>query len=399
MTIRLLQTQLLCLAVGLCLYLLLANIGLPENNKFLKYMPFLLMVIAASLNVFHTRNHFGEVWRIFWPLVLLAGWVIIASLYARFVVNIDETALPMGLSMLVAPMTAVLVPSLSIGWLDHFRKVGLYLAFPAAFLIYLYGKLQGVQVLHEEVMYLLPLPLLFLQNTFVSVQKVVTILFLFMIIALLSHKNTAYLTALTATACLVYLRYRFVSLPKKAIILQNVVGIQTFLLGMLVFTFLWIDKEKYLPDGSAVYRLHTYELAWSKFLESPLFGDYFTGSFVLLFDLYEIGGAYQYLPTHSDLLDVLSHGGIVGMGLLLVGIFYICRCGFQLLNGYTKSTNFLGVFSYFNVVLFSGFVAMAFNPTTLNPLRAFFVWFSAGCLGGLYIYFEQDRSATEEGQQ
>ena len=78
-------------------------------------------------------------------------------------------------------------------------------------------------------------------------------------------------------------------------------------IGILTSAYLYF--RDYLPSGNANVRLHQYYGALGEFMRSPLWGQRYTG--VSGFAIRQ-GSETLTIPTHSDVLDLLKAGGLLG---------------------------------------------------------------------------------------
>ena len=108
---------------------------------------------------------------------------------------------------------------------------------------------------------------------------------------------------------------------------------------------------------------------------SPFVGTVFSGSPQI-----EINGLPFDIPAHSDWLDIVAFGGILGLVLLGAPAGYV-------IWKTTKKITFVGdssgskafiVFCLFYGVL--AFVAMVVNPIMSVPYLSFWLWFSLGTM-------------------
>lgn len=150
------------------------------------------------------------------------------------------------------------------------------------------------------------------------------------------------------------------------------------------------DRE-FIPSGNTEFRLHMYELAFDKFTDSPLWGTVFSDSPVQKFELYDTGVARNLLPTHSDLLDLLAHGGLIAIGLWLLAhlrVFGAVRRTI-LARREAHSRHVYAMTQTLTCMMLLAIVTYAFNPMLLNPSRALLIWSQVGMLAGLACHFAQ----------
>jgi hypothetical protein len=141
-----------------------------------------------------------------------------------------------------------------------------------------------------------------------------------------------------------------------------------------------------LPDGNTKYRFFTYERTWEDFIASPIWGKSFSGAGAEQFGLFQVGASTQILPSHSDLLDILGQGGVIGMALFIFAIWRIARYSHkQYLDRPASALNdtLIAHFHWLTVSCICTVPVIAFNPILLQPGKAFVTWMNLGILIGL----------------
>lgn len=132
--------------------------------------------------------------------------------------------------------------------------------------------------------------------------------------------------------------------------------------------------------------MHTYLAAWERFMESPLWGTLFLAEAVEKFTLYSIGVAGNVLPTHSDILDLAAHGGIIAVLLWLLGLTRIMRFSFRKILHPKFLDHPWGLYAHTLALMsLAGVVTYAFNPILLQPSMAYLLWTNLGLLLGLAL--------------
>jgi len=288
-----------------------------------------------------------------WPLTLLATYMLVGSFYARFVLHIKETFLPEAMGMLGFPIAVILLsatrrPSRFIAsffW-------ALLAASPYAMAWIIRKRVEGGQAFHEEIFLIL-------------------------------------LTILCLLAPVVTKALRRSRLGERVVVLYTLFTALLLLAGGGVF--LYLNREQYLPSGSPDVRLRTYSAALQTFLSSPVYGDAFAGPTTQwLVGLHVLGEPH--VVTHSDLLDILSHGGAIGFLLLLVGLYRVLSPALR--GGATASSiRSAQEHGLVAVVVCGTFVAI-FNPPFLDPQIGILFWFAAGALAALHAS-DEARCATQ----
>ena len=328
-----------------------------------------------------------EVWAAWWPLILLSLFVTAGSVYARAVDDIKESFLNVGLGMIFLPLFA-----LSVRSSDHPVTFMKWLAamFILMALTVLSILVSGIRIFHELMFLFVPLGAYLVLAPRFSVWRMVLGLAVIGV-CLLSFKNTTFLLVLfTLFACIGVWLARVVRIKDRlAVVLGALIVVPASLVGFFFAAQAWTLHRDALPSGNVEYRLEMYEIAWRKFLESPLWGNAFTDSSVVYFQLYKVLQETQYLPTHSDPLDLLANGGVIAAVLWLLVVkrqFFIawfagrelaaCPSGVDLTRH-----RWLAMLA---LVQIGAVITCAFNPILISPVYAFWIWGSAGVMWALY---------------
>ncbi|MGH8717713.1 MAG: O-antigen ligase family protein [Burkholderiales bacterium] len=322
-----------------------------------------------------------------WPLALLALFIIAGSAFARLAEGIGETLLNSGLYMLMLFVAAamVLLSKAPEQLIRAYFKILIAAALVMSVsLIVNYGV---EQVYHVEIFLIIPLAVycaLMLKNPLLRIGGVI----FFLSLALFSMKNTGYLIALMA---FLYLGYGF-WLPRlrRTNPLSRFSGYYVIFVIVLLIAagvmFLLAFREAYLPSGSAEFRTWAYQRAWNLFLDSPVWGTAFAARAVEKFTLYDISAAGGVLPTHSDIMDMLAHGGLIAIALWLYGLFLVARAGNRtLLTPTTYDHPWTPYAHTFAALSLAGIIAYAVNPVLTFPGNAYMLWTNLGFLLGLSL--------------
>jgi len=131
-----------------------------------------------------------------------------------------------------------------------------------------------------------------------------------------------------------------------------------------------IRSELPVSSGNADFRMHLYEKVFNLFLDSPLWGTCFSSSPVWEFTLFDMGNAgggagSQVLPSHSDILDMLGHGGLVAFIPVLVIFLALLGWLFRHLRSVAMGLQQPGIL-LFPLIAVSGMIQMSFNPVLLE---------------------------------
>lgn len=356
---------------------------------------FVLTWFGARLNT--ARATFVPLTAICWPLLLLAAWIVGGALYARFHHKIVETFLIMGAYMFVAVGAARFIADHR----DPVRILNAYLGLLLAAIVigacWQAGYVRTWSKFHEMEHLTVPLAVfLFVRAKSAAGRALAVVAMLGLM--LLVIKNTSFLV--TAIA-LFYLWWCFVRPRLKQ---THALGrmLHFYGLTMLVvlvavgYAALKLLTRNALPDGNPKYRLFTYERTWADFVDSPIWGKSFSGAGAEQFGLFQVGSSTQILPSHSDLLDILGQGGLIGMALFIFAIWRIAR--YVYVNYRNRRQGFLSstMEAHFHWVAVSCVAAVpvvAFNPIMLQPGKAFLLWMNLGIVLGIAMRCRGDNRA------
>ncbi len=383
------------------------NLRLPRDLGPIKYLGLAFGWLAWMFSVaglrFDDRRpflHRDSPFLRAWPVMLCIAYLLAGSLYARWVRDIQETFLPGALGMTayfvgLAYTLEARDPTATV------RGTVALLTLAAFYMVWQIGDrwVHGGHAFHEEIFLLVPLAVYGMLN---SERRWIGWLGLFgaLGVTVLSYKNTSYMVAALTVGYLLVLGA--IEFRRRYRGLQSVVlgyGIGMFLVaGLLAVIAVYLSFEEQLPSGSPAVRRQTYRLALEKFAASPLYGSAFTDSSVM--DLWR-GGAFLFeglysALTHSDYLDVLAHGGIVGMLLFLGALYVPARLALPHLWR-ERDRRWRAALHGLMAVFLSGAVVMLFNPVLLNlPINTMF-WLIAGMLAGL-AWRRREPPSTDPGR-
>jgi hypothetical protein len=329
----------------------------------------------------------GEVLRAWWPLLLLAAFILAGSAFARTAGATQESFLAFGLGLLFLPMFALAVraadrPFVLMKWL-----VVVYLLSVLSMLALLFAR---DHVFHEAIFVAVPAgAYLILARDFswwrslIGLAAIVSCLF--------SFKNTTFLLVLaTLLGCLaVWLPRTLRGSNPIAVALGVLVIVPAGLAACAALIWAWWQNRELLPSGNVEYRTEMYGIAWRQFLESPIWGSAFTSSSVNYFRLFKVDLGTQYLPTHSDVLDLMAHGGVIAMALWALIVWRTARMAWDALRTLVRREQgvdlrpwqWLGVLS---LIQLGGLITYAINPILISPVHAYWVWGSLGVMWALH---------------
>jgi O-antigen ligase len=344
----------------------------------------------------HAENSFGEVVRASWPLLVLAVVIVGGSLYARLIGGIQNTFLNVGLYMLAVPAAAMMMRQTEAP-MEMLRGYFRILVVAAVLMsMYLIANRGVRQVYHEQIFLVIPMAaLFFVRSTSAAVRWLGCAFFLSM--AWFSHKYTSYLIGALTGGYLAFaiLLPRLRTLPALIRVTVTYWLCAVMVVGGAIFAYFALHDASSMPTGNPEYRLHTYGAAWNRFVASPFWGTLFAAEAVDKFTLYAIGIANNVLPTHSDIMDMLAHGGILAMALWSAGLAFIAYVAWKnvlsprfLDSAWAPYAHTLGLMSL------AGIITYAFNPVLLQPGMAYLLWTNLGLLLGLSL-----RATTERDRK
>lgn len=327
-----------------------------------------------------------------WPQYCLCLLIVAGSLYAVNVNAIKESFLAMGLGMLYLPLMAMAVASSE----KPMRLVKWLAAIQIAVALSMIGfVVAGDHLYHESIFVAVPVGAYFLVARPLAPWQFVLGVVLMGACAL-SVKNTTFLMIIVSlltcvTVWLVRSIRRRSDLGRIAFVYFGALSIVILAAG---FGFAWLSIKTALPSGNVDYRMEMYSLIWNRFLGSPIWGDLFTDSSVNYFRLYKIELGTQNLPTHSDVLDILGHSGVIGIALWSAVVWRILSIGWAVgvVLTATASDRDLRPWRWLFVLFLvqvNAIVTYAVNPPLINPVYGFWVWGSAGLLWALHRHLKE----------
>ena len=372
---------LLCLA-----YLLSISqplFGIQLHRTILNHFPLILLLPALVFHLlsiaFNPRPAARvDIVSICWPLTVLAVYALLGSLAARFLFKVSDSYLSFGFYLILLPVWAAVAPTRPERVASWVRAlVTIWLLFALMALAGEVVRANSRETLHE-------IEYLVLSGFFValcvarSMGVKLAMLLLMLAAAALNQKLTGYIVAAMAVLHLLVISGRRTNWKPGYTALAILISITVAgVLAILYFAF-----RDYLPSGNPDVRLKQYEAAWRTFLDSPVWGQaYLKGSG----EDYIESARRLSLPTHSDVLDILKHGGAIGLLLFTLGYWKI----FALLNraiAATRSDRLLN--GYFVGVRFfqvSALVTFAINPLLLKGPFLIVIWGNLGLATGLAL--------------
>ena len=336
-----------------------------------------------------------EIISVWWPLLLLGAYILAGSIYAINANEVKESFLSMGLGMLYLPLLAAAVASSD----KPLRLVVWLAAIQVLAALSMLGFIFTTNHLfHESIFVAVPLGAYFLTARKLGVWNAVfgTVMILACAFAV---KNTTFLmvmASLAACAVLQFIKFlrRRRSLVRVALLYFG--GLFACVLAAALVV-VWMKVKTLLPSGNVEYRMEMYEIVWRRFLASPVWGSWFADTSVNYFRLYKIELGSQYLPTHSDILDILGHGGLFGISLWLMAVWRIMAIGWaagSVLTAVEESGRDLRPWRWLFVLFLvqvNAIITYAVNPPLIKPVYAFWIWGGVGMMWALHRTLTRDR--------
>ena len=364
--------------------------GIPLHRTILNHFSLsllgpVLLVHLVGLALNRRPPPYAELFAICLPLLLLATYALLGSAVAKWELKERDTYLTFGVYTALLPLYAASVPTL----LQRLRywALGLITIWVFFSLAALFGE--GVRISTKETLHEIEYVVVsgFLILYYAARSKAVKLLAFAMLLAaaVLNQKLTGYIIAAMAVIHIVVAAGWRRLLPQW----RAAYGV-----GAVVFTaavvaalaLLYFEFRHLLPSGNVAVRMKQYEAAMRQFIESPIWGSAYTAG---------SGEAYREsfrvlnIPTHSDVLDILKHGGLIGFGLFCWGYWKI----FALINRAVSATRALGpnhalLNAYFVGVRFfavTALVTFSLNPLLLKGPFLIVIWGNLGLAVGMAL--------------
>lgn len=373
-----------------------------ERRVPVKHLPMLillpcLLLALVGARVFRWQERRPSVLQPLLPLLLLAGFIIAGGVFARFALDIQNSFLVAGVYLLAAPMAAALLlrSGKPIALLNTFAwLVGAMAMVVFAGLVANYN----VRQVYHELEFLFPPLAVLIGFAVPRGWKRWAGMALFILMALAYKKNTGYLVAMLVISYLL----AFEAWPRwsKGDVLKKLNKAQWTLIAASAVAglvlFLLANRADYLPSGNPQFRLFTYERAWARFLESPLWGSGFAAAASDKFTVFDTGVSNNVLPTHSDVLDIFAHGGLLGVSLWLWMMLRVARLAWRHALHPRHRHHPLAPYAHWLACMsMAGVLVYTFNPIILQPAKSLLLWGSLGLLSAIAVCMH--RQADQQG--
>lgn len=342
-------------------------------------------------------------WRVLaaaWPFALLGLWIVVASIYTRRNAGINNTFITVGLYMLFGLLAArVTMLSEARGALV---RTFLYVATLAG--VFMVGKMVAMFFIESKVSYhelealIIPLAVYFALRPMKSRFWRYSLTLLFLTAGVVFQKNTGYIVLALTLAYLWMAEWRFRFRESFSFRFWTLFWVVVLVVvAVAVYGAFAYQRGDLLPSGNPQYRLRTYELAWNRFLESPLWGTGFTGAATERFTGYQIKSAKGILATHSDILDLAAQGGLLALLLWLWGYVRVMRKALHNVLRERPRDDLAAAAHALACMSLTSIVVYAFNPILLQPVKALLLWAQLGMLLGIALH--RAEGAAQAGQK
>jgi len=336
-----------------------------------------------------------------WPLLLLTAFILAGSTHAILASDVKESFLSMGLGMLFLPLMGLAVASSA----HPMRMVKALAAIHVLIFLTMIGFMIVTEnVFHERMFLAVPLGVYFLMAREGRLWQWPLGLVLVAACAL-SFKNTTFLMILVSLgACgfvwITRVVRRYERLTAVMWIYVGIVSTAAVIVGVYLA---WIQVKPELPSGNTIYRIEMYGIAWQRFLDSPVWGTLFAESTVTYFTLFRVAVGTQNLPTHSDILDIMAHGGMIGLLLWALVVWRLLSIVWLTVRRLTEANlardlrpwRWLFVLGLMQI---GAIVTYAVNPPLIKPVIGFWIWGGMGVMWALHRHLVSAVAVVEPAQ-
>jgi len=328
------------------------------------------------------------------PLIFLALWIVFGSIFARNYYGTNNTFVIVGLYMLftfLAARVVMLSPARA-------RIVRAYLLAAAAAGVFMVVRM-AVSYGNQEVSYhemealVIPLAAYFALRPMRNRHWQAFLILFFLAAGLVFRKNTGFLVLVMTLLYIWIAEWRFRFRESATFRFWALLWLMLmFMVGIAAAGYFAHQRGELMPSGNPQYRMLTYEVAWNKFLDSPIWGTGFTKPATEKFTAYAINAAKGVLPTHSDILDLAAQGGVIALFLWLWGYLRITTISIHALKGARPRDDTRAAAHALACMSLTSIIVYAFNPILLQPAKALLVWSQFGMLLGVALYLANNPS-------
>lgn len=334
------------------------------------------------------------------PLVILSIWIIIGSFYTRSSHGMNNTFITVGIYMLFTALTARLVmlsPARGTIIKVYFRFAAFCAAFMAIFMLVNYDGRSSAY--HEMEAFVIPIGVYFALRPMRSLFWKIMLTLFFLAAGLSFMKNTGFLVLAFTLIYIWIVEWRFRFRESLSFKFWTSLWLMIVLVaGVSAWGYVAYQRGELMPTGNPQYRLKTYDVAWNRFLDSPLWGTSFTGAATEKFKGFKIETARGILATHSDVLDLAAQGGSLALLLWIWGYLRVGRVAIKNALGGRPYDDMRAGCHALACMSLASIIVYAFNPILLQPAKALLLWGQAGILLGVALYLAslpKSAAATE----
>lgn len=351
------------------------------------------MVLGAAgrfLNRPDALQELAAAFRTYLALSFVGAFVVAGSLYARVFLNNENTFITIGLYLLICGPFNLWLIATSSAPVATIRSITAVLIGISLLAVAASVMRPGVMIFHSaEHAVLVPVafPLLLAKRNWLRLIGATLLL----AGTLAPNKLTGYIVMLMIFGW-VYVDELMTWAAKDSdrvrAGLRVGLGIGAAVLVVILLFLAYESTKSHLADGNLAFRTHNYELAFNRFLDSWIWGRGFAASSVDYFDLFVVNSSTQYLPTHSDPLDILANGGLIAGIPFFVGMGSLILAGWKALDRTRGSSDPFQaslrphLAMYFLMVV-SGISVMALNPVLNQASLAYIFWTASAVMYAL----------------
>jgi hypothetical protein len=338
------------------------------------YIPILIGLLGVAVIISESNAPIFEPFSNHWPMLLL-GLLMCGGVVTRAFIYAEDISFKAHLLGMVGYWGSVYACAIDQKSTEGLSSRALFVLGAFLFPISIYGFIIDKHLVHETLYLVTPLGIyLYLTSRLTGIRMAG--LLSIVAWAIFSFKNT---TLLIAFGCLLVCLF-----AKPPRILRHALsgGISlllasSFAIGIIVLISIFIIPNiSTYSTGNANFRMYYYQILWDMFLESPVIGTCFSGSPALEFTLFNIENQIgtRNLPSHSDVLDLLAHGGVIGLGLFFLVSMRACKALIQHARMVREGDHSYALPLLLCSVALSGIIQMSFNPVLINPANGFSFW-------------------------
>ncbi|MGB2963487.1 MAG: O-antigen ligase family protein [Anaerolineales bacterium] len=298
----------------------------PNQSRYfmlIRYFPIIIgciSIILSSiifrrfnlLNCIFTAIKTNRYWALFF-VIALPG-----SIYAKFILHKETTYLSQVLSLLL----------FFVGYAVLDMVPNKYLLLIQKWILSWFGLVSLLAIIKVILNIILnlktePATVLLLMQSFglafyglTGSLKLLSILLL-SVFSILTYKNVAILSLFILLMLFIVFPNTRGKITKTYLVIILII---LFLMG-IVGIGMYSAVESYFSSGHVDFRYQNIMYQLDVFLQSPIWGQFFTGETGIYFGRTELLGNI-YVPTHNDWVDVMAQGGLIGSVLLMGGFLH-----------------------------------------------------------------------------